>query len=76
MESENINENDCQIVKTPNTGCGGNHKNATGYCFFLTENSGNNGGNIQRHDYGPRNWDDRETAYIDACDYLDKMGEK
>lgn len=54
----------------------GNHSNSTGYCFFLTEASENNGGNIQRHDYGPRNWEDREAAYIDACDYLNKMGEK
>lgn len=69
-------QNDCQIVKTPSTGCGGNHSSSTGYCFLLTENSGNNGGNVQRHDYGPRNWEDREDAYTDACDYLNKMGQK
>lgn len=66
-------KNNCEIKKRPEGGCGGNHKQTTDYCFFLTEDAGNNGGDIYRHDYGPNGWDDREEAYFAANDYCNEM---
>ncbi len=65
LDRFSTSEKDCEIKS--DSGCTEQHTGNyhTGYCFTLEEGPGDN-----RHDYGPRDWEKRETAYKNADNYI------